>query len=77
MLEKPDRRALKCYMVMREAKKIEILTFKSALADPPDNSQSLIRQGISDLVDVLINDLIVLEKLIERWEVDARIHLMR
>ena len=77
MLEKPDRRALDAYMVMREAKKIEILTFKSALADPPDNPQSLIRQGISDLVDVLINDLIVLEKLIARWEIDARIHLMR
>lgn len=72
MVEQPDQRARDAYLRMRQAKEIELRTFRGALADWPDNPLSHIRQGIADLVDVLGNDLAVLDKLITAWDADKR-----
>lgn len=72
MFEKPNHIALNAYLMMREAKEIELRTFRNALAAWPDNPRSHIRQGVADLVATLCNDLTVLNKLIKAWDADAR-----
>ena len=72
MNEKPDRVARDAYLVMRAEKDTELRTFRNALAEWPDNRQSEIRQGITELADILKKDIAVLDKLIQAWDADAR-----